>query len=70
VGKSLRDHPDPGEMVPAQYRTPDVGMINAITSETTGNESLGREMQSGGKPVQWETLLTPERLVKLKMGVG
>jgi hypothetical protein len=70
VGKSLRDHPDPGEMVPIQDRTPDVGMINAITSERTGNEGLGREMRSGGKQVLWETLLTPEKLVKLKIGVG
>jgi hypothetical protein len=36
----------------------------------TGNEGLGREMQIGGKHVLWETLATPERLVKLKMGVG
>lgn len=67
--KSLRDHPDPGEMVPAKNRTPDVGMI-MITSDITGNEDLGGEMLSCGKHVPWETLLTPERPVKLKMGLG
>ena len=45
----MRDYPDPGEMVSAQDRTPDVAIINTITSEMTGNEGVGGETQSGGK---------------------
>jgi hypothetical protein len=46
VGKSLRDHLDRGEVVPAQDRPPDVTMVNAVTINEITMESNEMEWTS------------------------